>query len=468
MHNMLGLDPVKSVPAVSEDVGRSDGSGHILLRVLETLDRAEIPYCLLHGYESYPQRITSDVDCMISAAVVPSQLAALFHENSVSIGAKVVRYSGYYFVFAGKNTDGSPCFLDLHMSVEYDLDNRHFYSGSEVLESRRRHKQFWVPAVKIEFGSYLVKKIAKGHLDDAQEQRLSALYQQDPAGCQQQIARFWGVATAALLVSGAKSGHWGPVQRDLEKLRNELNRRATIRHPWRVVANLSRRMANRFKRFCGPVGGLHVVFLGPDGAGKSSVSQAVNQQLGAAFAQTKYHSFPPEVMRRLLRRPKSPGPIRLPHALPPRSFLASATRAMSYWLVYYTLGYWITVRLALARATLVMHDRHLIDAVVDPRRYRYGGPPWLLRMICRLVPKSDLVILLDAPPEVLQTRKQEVAFAETARQREAYLAFVKSKKNGHVVNAARPLAQVVAEVNEIILRYLTTRIARRAGQEPKP
>jgi thymidylate kinase len=120
---------------------------------------------------------------------------------------------------------------------------------------------------------------------------------------------------------------------------------------------------------------------------------------------------------------------------------------------------------ALARAALVVHDRHLIDALVDPRRYRYGGPQWLLRLIWRLTPKSDLVILLDAPPEVLQARKQEVPFAETARQRDAYLALVKPMSNGHVVDANRPLEQVVAEVNDILLQHVARRHASRFGLE---
>jgi thymidylate kinase len=85
----------------------------------------------------------------------------------------------------------------------------------------------------------------------------------------------------------------------------------------------------------------------------------------------------------------------------------------------------------------------------------------LLRLIWRLVPKPDLVILLDASPEVLQARKQDVPFAETARQRAAYVALVGTMRNGHVVDAARPLRQVVEEVNDIILQHLASRIARR-------
>ena len=87
--------------------------------------------------------------------------------------------------------DGSPCFLKLDMGVDYELDDRLFYAGGEVLESRRRHRQFWVPAVRLEFGCYLVRKIAKGRLDEEHGQRLTDLYQQDTAGCRQQVDRFW-------------------------------------------------------------------------------------------------------------------------------------------------------------------------------------------------------------------------------------------------------------------------------------
>jgi thymidylate kinase len=445
--------------ALAEDVGQS-GPGRILLGVFETLDCAGIPYCVLHGYESYPQRIKSDVDCMISAEVNPGQLLALLHKNRTRIGAEVVRSRGYHLLLAGKNVDGSPCFLDLDLCVDYELDNRPFYAGSEVLESRRRHQQFWIPAADLEFGCYLVKKIAKGRLDNEQAGRFSSLYQQDAAGCRQQVTRFWGAGSTTLILSAASSGNWEPVRRRLHKLGAELRWRATLRSPGRVVGNRLYGLA-RLMRLCWrPDGGLNVVLLGPDGAGKSSVIQAVGPMLIGAFRRTTRCRFTPALVQRLLRHPIPPNSQ--PHALPPRSFSMSVMRAVFYWFVYYAFGY-ITIHLALARSTLVLHDRHLVDAFVDPRRHRYGGPLWLLRLIWRLIPKPDLVILLDAPPGVLQARKQEVPFEETARQREAYLSLMETMKNGHVVDAARPLELVVGDVNDIILRHLATRIARRFG-----
>ena len=57
---------------------------------------------------------------------------------------------------------------------------------------------------------------------------------------------------------------------------------------------------------------------------------------------------------------------------------------------------------------MVVNHRYLLDAIIDRRRYRYSGPRWLLRFIWRIVPKPDLVLLLDAPPEVIASRKSEL------------------------------------------------------------
>jgi thymidylate kinase len=316
--------------------------------------------------------------------------------------------------------------------------------------------------VSLEFGCYLIRRICKGGLDEEQGRRLSRLYQENPAGCEREVSRFWKADSAALIISAAQSGNWQPVRNCLENLSSDLRRAARPR-PWRASADRLRHFGGRLKRALRPDGGLDVIVLGPDGAGKSSVVGAMRETLAGAFNGTVCYRFPPGLLGRLLGRPAVPDTR--PHASRPRSFLSSAFRAVFYWFLYGTLGYCATVRLDLARSRLVLHDRHFVDALVDPRRYRYGGPLWLLRLIWRFLPKPDLVILLDAPPEVLQGRKQEVPLAETARQREAYLALAGKMTNAHVLNAARPLEQVVADVDEIILRQMAARSVRRLGLE---
>jgi len=445
--------------AFAEKHGHSSGPGRILSGVFETLDRASIPYCVTHGYEHYPVHIGSDVDGVIAAEVRPCQLIELLHKNRATIGAEVVQVQGYRLVLAGEGADGSPCFLPLDLSADYEVDDRLFYAGSEVLEARRRYCEFWIPSAELEFGCYLVRKIAKGQLDDENERRLSSLYGQETAGCRQQVVRFWGAGSAALILSAASSGDWEPVKRRLDKLRAELRRRATLRNPFRVLGNRLRRLVHRARALWRSESGLNLVFLGPDGAGKSSVIQAVAQALACAFNRTIFCGFAPALFGGLRYIRQDPG---RPHAAPPRSFLISVARA-GYWLVYYIFGYFFTIHVALARSTLVLHDRHFVDALVDPRRYRYGGPLSLLRLIWRAVPKPDVVILLDAAPEAVQSRKREVPFEETDRQRTAYLSLVKTMRNGCVIDATRPLGQVVGDVNDLILRHMRTRIEHRLG-----
>lgn len=439
-----------------EEVGQS-GSGRILSGVFETLERSGVRYCVSHGYDGYPQTVPSDVDGVIDPDITPSRLHALLRSNGARIGAEIVRCNGYHIVLAGRDPDHSRCFLTLDLGVDCELDGLPFRAGRELLESRRRYRGFWIPAANVEFGCYLARTIAKGRLDDERAHRLSKLYRQDAARCHDEATRLWGERGSALIVSAARSGDWSEVRQRLGSLRAELRRRAVLRSPGRFARNKLHALAGRMKRVWRPEG-LNVVLLGPDGAGKSSVIEAMGPRLACAFARSTCWGFAPPVLSLFRRRAVSTDQ---PHGLPPRSRLISLVRA-AYWLAYHILGY-PRLRLALARSTLVLHDRHFVDILVDARRYRYGGPLWLLRLIWRVIPKPDLIILLDAPAEVLQMRKQEVPFDETARQRAAYLSLVRTMGNGHVVDASQPFEQVAGEVSDILLRHLTLRIASRVS-----
>lgn len=110
-----------------------------------------------------------------------------------------------------------------------------------------------------------------------------------------------------------------------------------------------------------------------------------------------------------------------------------------------------------ARGYLVVYDRHfLFDTSANPsvqerqhlaeRIYR-----WLLT---HAFPKNNLVIFLDASPEVLLKRKQEVPAEYLMNQRAAYLAQGLITDNFVQVDAAQPINQVYADVVQLIESYL--------------
>ncbi len=110
---------------------------------------------------------------------------------------------------------------------------------------------------------------------------------------------------------------------------------------------------------------------------------------------------------------------------------------------------------------MVLIDRFYYDFFVDQRRYRLRVPPCLVGLGYRLLAKPDLVLLLDAPVDVLQSRKQEVPPAETQRQRMAYLDLVRGLANGRVIDAAQPPEKVAAQIQRVILDFLAQRTSRR-------
>ena len=444
------------------DGAPAGGRAATLTRLFQTLEEAGIGYCVLHGYDDLPARVASDIDCVVSAEVLPRRLASVLRADRERLGARIVQWfddAAHFIVLCGRAPDGEPFFVQLHACADYHLARRTFYSGEEFLRGRERRNGFWIPAPALEFASHLAKKIAKSELTEEAARSLEVLYARDPAGCRQHAVRLWGGEYADLVTAAAERAEWDTVRQHVVSLRKEQNRRILLRAPLGVARDWLAAAARRVRRVRRADRGLNVVLLGPDGSGKSSVVEAVRCGVAPAFVATQRRTFPPALLRR------GSGTNATPHATRERSFISSVIRAVCYWFVYCTLGHYLLIRPAMARATLLLHDRHLVDALVDPKRYRYGGPRWLLRLIWGLVPKPDLVILLDAPAELVQARKQEVPVEETRRQLAAYRELVSGMRNGRVVDAAMPLREVVAAVEDLILDRLAARAAGGLRQE---
>jgi serine acetyltransferase/thymidylate kinase len=221
----------------------------------------------------------------------------------------------------------------------------------------------------------------------------------------------------------------------LPRLRRALRRSAPL-----SAAGVLGELKRRVERALRPTG-MTVAVIGPDGSGKSSVIERVLADLAPAFRGTRYLHLRP----RLVGGGKAPvRPATAPHALSPRGRIASVAK-LAHMLLDYVAGYALRVWPLRRRSTLVVFDRYYRDLLVDPKRYRYGGPMSLARWTAKCVPDPDLWVLLDAPGDVLQARKSEVPAEESWRQRRDYLE----------------LPLVAAAVEAAILRTLEGRLEFR-------
>jgi hypothetical protein len=111
---------------------------------------------------------------------------------------------------------------------------------------------------------------------------------------------------------------------------------------------------------------------------------------------------------------------------------------------------------------LVIFDRYFQDLLIDPRRYRYGGPMWLAKFLSRFVPRPELLMLvLDAEDKVILSRKREVALEELRRQRAAYRQFAAQEGNAYLLKTNQGIGPTVGEASRLIVEHLARRFERR-------
>jgi thymidylate kinase len=78
-----------------------------------------------------------------------------------------------------------------------------------------------------------------------------------------------------------------------------------------------------------------------------------------------------------------------------------------------------------------------------------------------MIPNPDLVFVLDAPTEVIYSRKQELSPEEIDRQRLKFIKISEQLKNAHLINTNQPINDVVKQVTKIIIDKKVNQTAKK-------
>jgi thymidylate kinase len=240
-----------------------------------------------------------------------------------------------------------------------------------------------------------------------------------------------------------------------------------------------------------------VALIGPDGSGKTTVSNRLQTELGLPVTSiymgvNLYQSGVMLPHTRLILRLRglldgddadATSDIETPRPRPttaPGRALASARSSLrlANWLAEEAYRLWVARRHT-RRGRVVIFDRHFFadffvadisaDGAARPLGRRVHG-----FMLQRVFPKPDLVVCLDAPAEVLYARKPEGTLERVRRKREESLAALSALPQCLVVDATRPPDEVVTEVATAIRALYERRLQeRRSGgrffeREPRP
>lgn len=210
---------------------------------------------------------------------------------------------------------------------------------------------------------------------------------------------------------------------------------------------------------------LVMAMSGVDGAGKSTLSRLVVQNLDRAGVPAGRVWTRPGLSigwlnllaragKKLLRQNPSPGVEQVGGGVPARE-LASRHGILGWtWAMLVTLSFLVDVRRQHLRGRgVLLYDRHLLDALVTLDLVYEGVDLRLHRtLIRRGLPKPSLSVYLDVPAEVALVRKPEDMFGEYAirRQLESYEAHAGQVEDLRRLNGVNPADELAAVVNRWI------------------
>jgi thymidylate kinase len=194
----------------------------------------------------------------------------------------------------------------------------------------------------------------------------------------------------------------------------------------------------KIRRYINPPG-IVMAVLGVDGAGKSTVINAILPALIAAThnAVIVQHLRPgvlPPLARLRGGRQGQPCPVLDPHSSKPSGIFGSLFR-LAYLMLDYFFGYWFWTRPKIAKQpTVVIFDRYAYDMAIDPRRFRICLPNCVVGWFVALAPRPDLIICLHGTPEAITARKGELPLEETRRQVNALRSFASREPSAVLIS----------------------------------
>ena len=190
-----------------------------------------------------------------------------------------------------------------------------------------------------------------------------------------------------------------------------------------------------------------VVVVGPDGAGKSTLADALIRGAPENAQTLLLANRRGATPTSLLPRRRVRGSTTSPHRHAPYATPVSVAKTL-YLFADFLLTWLSRVRPVVARGGWVVIERGWWDTLVDPKRYRLRPAPVLTRALSPLAPRPDVILILEAAPGVVRSRKAQLTESELLRQAGAWRSVLSARQHRIYIDASRSAEEVFRSAAE--------------------
>ena len=435
-----------------------------------TFEKRKVNYCVLRNYKDLPEKIGHDVDMLVARAhFAKAQMCV--REVARKMGFLVVRhprrygYSGFDLTYFGSNYEH----CDLHLDIWWMLA-RHgvvWLTDRYVLSRCLRYRNFYVPRQGVAAAVMLLKcSLFGGAIRDKYKANIQKACRDDSEEFVTAIACSLGRSTAKWLHDRAIHADWSSIDRAKLRLRQGFLLRAFTITPMVQLFRFAKHACWFVDHYFVNPTGCFVVFIGPDGSGKTSVAEGVQRDLEKIFTERAYYHGRFKVLPRLrvfkrfaLRVAGKKDTKVEQKGVRANIVVYSPIRGSGY-LAYYIWDYLfghLLVWWARARGTIIVADRYYYDYAILGEWARL--PRWLYRLLERLVPIPDVTVFLQSAPEEVWQRKRELPIEHIARQQQACREIARRVPGGCIVSGEQEMEREVREVAAAIIRRMAKRVS---------
>ena len=441
----------------------------LLEKVFKVINESGLDYCIQNKYEMMPEEIPSDIDMMYRNASekdLDNLVNKVAKETGLIVTQKICQgYFEYTYIIS------YPCpqqYFQLQLDFYRARSRRGYLNimpSEEMLESKRFYKCFYVPDPYIEFKYMWIRRTIKHDMNKEHIEIAKKLYLNNPKKYIEQLKKDIGSEVSSLVLEILDKNDVEIFNRNFEvfnraaKRISQKNASPSIRLKYTAFM-LRTVIPKRVFHKCG----LSVAFIAPDGAGKSTVINRVKETVSGSFYGVNLYYMRPRLFKNLghynkLNPTEEAATNDNPHGVVCDGVFKSAVRFFFYNLDF-QLGTLLKVNRKKIAKEFVIFDRYYYDYFADMKRYKYSLPAWFPAAFEWMIPKPDMVFVLDGDPKVLYDRKKELTISELEKQCSVFRRLAQNRKRFYAINVDRDVDTIVDEITETILREMERRTSR--------